>query len=78
MPRGIVVDHKETGVRYAVSPHNYQPAIHTKVRDLLPGETVLGFKPKPRRPLREVPSEVTDIRTKQPRRESNRHSLKSK
>lgn len=42
---GIVVDHKESGVRYAVSDSNYDARIHTKVRDLKPGETVRGFRP---------------------------------
>ena len=46
--RGIVVDHKENGVRYAVSPRNYNPDIHILVRELRPGETVLGYKPKRR------------------------------
>lgn len=45
---GIVVDHKESGVRYAVSDRNYNEKIHRKVRDLRPGETVLGYKPKRR------------------------------
>jgi hypothetical protein len=43
---GIVVDHKETEIRYAVSDRNYNPEIHRKVRDLKPGETILGFQPK--------------------------------
>lgn len=42
---GIVVDHTESGVRYAISDKNYDPAINRKVRDLKVGETVLGFKP---------------------------------
>ncbi|QKN87775.1 hypothetical protein NEBULOUS_14 [Microbacterium phage Nebulous] len=43
---GIVVDHKESGVRYAVSDKNYNEKIHRKVRDLRPGETVVGYQPK--------------------------------
>lgn len=43
---GIVVEHKESGVRYAVSDRNYRPDVHRKVRDLRPGETVLGYKPR--------------------------------
>lgn len=43
---GIVVDHKESGTRYAVSDRNYNPNIHRKVRDLRPGETVVGYKPR--------------------------------
>lgn len=45
---GIVVDHKESGVRYAVSDRHYNEKIHRKVRDLRPGETVLGYQPKRR------------------------------
>lgn len=49
--RGYVVEHKESGVRYAVSPGNFNEKIHTKVRNLKPGETVLGYAPraKPKR-----------------------------
>lgn len=43
---GIVVDHKESGTRYAVSDKNYNPDIHRKVRDLRPGETVVGYRPR--------------------------------
>jgi len=43
---GIVVEHKESGVRYALSDVNYNPKVHRKVRDLHPGETILGYKPK--------------------------------
>jgi hypothetical protein len=43
---GIVVDHKETEIRYAISDKNYNPKIHTKVRDLKAGETVRGFTHK--------------------------------
>lgn len=43
---GIVVQHKETGIRYAVSDRNYRPAIHRKVRDLRAGESVLNYRPK--------------------------------
>lgn len=45
MSKGIVVDHKESHVRYAVSAQNFNPKVHKKVRDLAPGETVVGFKP---------------------------------
>ena len=45
MANGIVVDHKESGVRYAISERNFNHKVHTKIRDLKPGETVLGFKP---------------------------------
>lgn len=46
--KGIVVDHKETDARYAISERNFNDRIHTFVRDLKPGETVRGFNPKPR------------------------------
>jgi hypothetical protein len=48
---GIVVDHVESGVRYAISDKNYDPKINRKVRDLKPGETVLGFRPLRREAL---------------------------
>jgi len=48
MSRGIVVDHKESGVRYAVSEHNFNAEVHTKVRELKPGETVISFSPRPK------------------------------
>jgi hypothetical protein len=43
---GKVVDHNESGTRYAVSERNFNPKVHTFVRDLLPGETVLGYQPR--------------------------------
>lgn len=43
---GIVVDHKESGVRYAVSDKNFNPKLHRRVRDLKPGESVVGYRPK--------------------------------
>lgn len=55
-PAGVVVDHKEAGARYAVSPHNYNPKIHTRVRDLLPGESVLSFRAKRLEDLKDVVS----------------------
>jgi hypothetical protein len=54
MSTGIVVDHKETGVRYAISEHNFNDKIHKYVRDLKPGETVRGFQPKLKRPEEEL------------------------
>lgn len=44
--RGYVVDHKSSGVRYAVSESNYNAKVHTKVRELKQNETVLGFRPR--------------------------------
>lgn len=49
--RGMVVEHKNSGVRYAISEKNFNEKIHKRVRDLRPGETVLGFKPKPKQDL---------------------------
>lgn len=51
---GIVVDHVESGVRYAISDRNYDVKVHRKVRDLGPGESVLGFQPKRRGDLGET------------------------
>lgn len=45
---GIVVEHKESGTFFAISDHNYNEKLHRKVRDLRPGETVLGYQPKRR------------------------------
>jgi hypothetical protein len=45
-PRGYVVEHKESGVRYAVSPQNLNPKIHDMIRDLKQEETVRGFAPR--------------------------------
>lgn len=46
MSSGIVVDHKESGVRYAISEAHLNPEVHEKVRDLKPGETVQGYQPR--------------------------------
>lgn len=43
---GIVVDHKESGVRFAISDANYNPEVHRKVRDLRPGESVRSYAPR--------------------------------
>lgn len=51
MAHGIVVDHKESGVRYAISEINFNSTVHDKVRELRAGETVLGYKPKPKEAL---------------------------
>jgi hypothetical protein len=45
---GIVVDHLETGVRYAISEANFDEKINRKVRDLHQHESVQGYQPKPR------------------------------
>lgn len=54
MSKGIVVDHKESGVRYAVSEKNFNEKVHKKVRDLKPGETVQGFQPKTKESLEKL------------------------
>lgn len=46
MSDGKVVDHKETGIRYAIPEANFNDELHEYVRDLKPGETVLGFQPR--------------------------------
>jgi hypothetical protein len=43
---GIVVEHKETDIRFAVSDRNYDSKVHRKVRDLRPGESVLTYAPR--------------------------------
>lgn len=51
MSAGIVVEHKESGVRYAISKRNFNEKEHKEIRDLKPGETVRGFKPLAKEPL---------------------------
>ncbi|QWS69679.1 hypothetical protein SEA_WILLIAMSTRONG_12 [Microbacterium phage WilliamStrong] len=51
---GIVVEHKESGVRYAISDRNYDEKVHRKVRDLRAGETVLGYKPRATQSLQDA------------------------
>ena len=43
---GIIVEHKVSKVRYAVSEDNFNPKKHTRVRALKPGETVTGYQPR--------------------------------
>lgn len=40
---GIVVEHKETKLRYASRDENYDPSYERKVRDLKPGESLMSF-----------------------------------
>lgn len=54
--RGFVVDHKTSKARYAVSPGNFNDKVHTKVRELKPGETVLGFRPRRAENLQATPA----------------------
>lgn len=51
---GIVVEHKESGVRYAISDKNYDEKVHRKVRDLRAGETVRGYKPRATQSLQDA------------------------
>lgn len=43
---GIVVENKQSGVRYATSDINYNPKTDRKIRDLRAGESVLSYRPK--------------------------------
>ena len=45
MANGIVVDHKESNIRYAIQEDSFDKKIHSRVRELRPGETVYGFQP---------------------------------
>lgn len=58
MANGIVVDHKKSGVRYAISEKNFNPKVHKKVRELEPGETVHGFQPMNKRSLSAIVTET--------------------
>lgn len=62
MTHGIVVDHKESQVRYAIFEENFDEELHTRVRDLEPGETVLGFTPlrKEKRKARVASDDLPD------------------
>jgi hypothetical protein len=53
---GIVVEHKETEMHFAVSDRNYNPEVHRKVRDLRPGESVITYRPRPKESLGELAS----------------------
>lgn len=44
MMKGIVVESLSSGNQYARSERNFNPEREKKVRDLKPGETVIGFK----------------------------------
>lgn len=54
MSHGIVVDHKESNIRYAISEGNFNEKVHDRVRDLKPGETVLGYQPRPKESLADL------------------------
>ncbi|QDP44066.1 hypothetical protein SEA_MCGALLEON_14 [Microbacterium phage McGalleon] len=56
---GIVVEHKENGIHFAVSDANYNSKVHRKVRDLKPGESVRTYVPRKPEPLSEVVDTAT-------------------
>lgn len=45
---GIIVDEIDSGVRHAISEVNFNDKTQTRVRELKPGETILGYKPRAR------------------------------
>ena len=49
--KGIVVESLSSGNRYARSERNFNPKREKKVRDLRPGETVIGFKTREKKVL---------------------------
>ena len=53
--RGYVVDHKESGVRYAVSPQNLDDSIHIVVRELKPWESPLHYTPRAKKATTPTP-----------------------
>ena len=55
MSAGIVVDHKESQVRFAIPAENFNPAIHTRVRDLRLDESVLSYRPKEKGDIDDLP-----------------------
>lgn len=57
---GIVVEHKESGMRYAISDRNYNEKIHRKVRDLRPGESRLTYRPRQGGTQQASPSEGSE------------------
>lgn len=47
---GIVVENKESGLRYASLDRNFDPKSERKVRDLKPGESIMSYGIKQPRP----------------------------
>lgn len=43
---GIVVENKESGLRYASTDANFDPQSERKVRDLRPGESIFSYPVK--------------------------------
>lgn len=48
---GIVVENKDTGLRYASLDVNFDPKTERKVRDLRSGETVMSYTPRQAGPI---------------------------
>ena len=59
--RGIVVEHKNTGIHYAVSTANFNPKVHRKVRELTAHESVLTYQPKHKAPGKTVKKSAPSI-----------------
>lgn len=57
---GIVVENKESGLRYASTDANYDPKTERKVRDLRVGESVLSYGFKEARPTFGQDNDSTD------------------
>lgn len=57
---GIVVEHKDNDIRFAVSDKNYNPKVHRKIRDLRPGESVTSYQPRPKGALGDQSGTGTD------------------
>lgn len=51
---GIIVEHKESGVRFAISDRNYNEKVHRKIRDLRAGETVWAYQPRATQSLQDA------------------------
>ena len=44
--KGIIVENLSSGTRRAISESNFNPDREKKIRDMKPGETVIGFVPR--------------------------------
>lgn len=74
MSSGYVVEHRVTGIWYAVSPQNYNVKIHRKIRDLAQSESPRSFPPK--RKLIQGKKIVKDARaTRHPRSEGEENGV---
>lgn len=57
---GIVVENKESGLRYASLDVNYDPQTERKVRDLKAGETVFSYVPRYKTSLGDQDDQATE------------------